>query len=116
MQTLPDSIKKVLRTEEELENALMSSEENENIPDDNVTTIQDDPSSLINPVEEISIQQNVCTNVNICCICKKGEFWSTYLLYKCGKIVHTICADSTLSTEEGFGSGMYPLCAKRINK
>lgn len=73
----------------------MSSEENENISDDNLT--QDDST---NSAEEINIQPNVYTDVNICCICKK-ESSGAHTCCKCGQIVHTICADSILSIEEG---------------
>lgn len=75
---------------------------------------------ITNPVEEINIQENVDINVNICCICKK-ESSGAHTCYKCGQIVHTICADSTLSSEEGFGSTVVCIhCAQKesitINK
>lgn len=86
----------------------MSSEENENISDDSLT--QDDPT---NSAEKINIHPNVCTDVKICCICKK-ESSGAHTCCKCGQIVHTICADSTLSTEEGFGSTVVCIrCAKK---
>jgi len=111
IQTLSDSIKKVLRTEEELENILISSEENENTYDD--VPAQDNSNPITNSEEEINIKQDVDVNVNICCICKK-ESSGLDSCCKYGQTIHTICADNTLDTGEDFGSTVVCIrCAQK---
>ncbi|CAH1974793.1 unnamed protein product [Acanthoscelides obtectus] len=50
---------------------------------------------------------------NVCCVCQE-ESSGAHTCCICGQIIHAICADNTLETEEGFGSKVTcPRCAQK---
>ncbi|CAH1972015.1 unnamed protein product, partial [Acanthoscelides obtectus] len=101
--TLPDTIKKLLRTEEDLENALIPSDGDGAILE---TTLQGNEGVLME-------QDSEPTGTNVCCVCQE-ESSGAHTCCICGQIIHAICADNTLETEEGFGSKVTcPRCAQK---
>ncbi|CAH0730445.1 unnamed protein product, partial [Brenthis ino] len=143
IETLPDSIKKVLQTEEELENAINSSGEKQNNTDDTIqrnemeipgpssSTVKEDTSvteknkdhhidkvpGLLPLRKEINSPTVEITSSDIvCCICQK-ESSGAHTCIICNQVVHVICTDSTLGADyEGFGSKVTCIrCAQTEN-
>ncbi|XP_043478772.1 SCAN domain-containing protein 3-like [Leptopilina heterotoma] len=99
IQSIPHSMKFLLRTEEDLEKIL----------DNKIDNIDENSEA----VDDRQVENSTSSEHLLCCVCEL-ETSGAHKCNKCQRYVHIICGVSGTESEEGFGSQL--LCTLCFNK